>query len=93
MLFVVLPCVVWVKRRDSVRHSTRRQPLLQAACPDLSKLFKKGQQSSVPPPIIGILQMRRLTINLQSINRQNFQTQAALYTLMVVRLGMRRDNI
>ena len=28
--FTVLPCVVWVKRRDSVRHSTRRQPLLQA---------------------------------------------------------------
>ena len=26
--FVVLPYVVWVKRRDSVRHSTR-QPLLQ----------------------------------------------------------------
>ena len=25
----VLPCVVWVKRRDSVCHSTRRQPLLQ----------------------------------------------------------------
>ena len=24
----LLPCVVWVKRRDSVCHSTRRQPLL-----------------------------------------------------------------
>ena len=25
----LLPCAVWVKRRDSVCHSTRRQPLLQ----------------------------------------------------------------
>ena len=25
---IVLPCVVWVKRRDSVRHSTRPQPCL-----------------------------------------------------------------
>ena len=25
----LLPCVVWVKRRDSVCHSTRRQPLLR----------------------------------------------------------------
>ena len=32
VLFVVLPCVVWVKRQDSVRHSTRRHPLLQNEC-------------------------------------------------------------
>ena len=30
-LFVVLPCMVWVKRRDPVRHSSRRESRLERA--------------------------------------------------------------
>ena len=74
-------------------HSMKSR--LQAACPDihLSKLLKKGHQSSVPPPLFGMLQIWPLTISLQAIKRQGFQMQAALYTVAVVRLRMHRDNI
>ena len=29
MLLILVPCVVWVKRRGSVRHNTRRQTLME----------------------------------------------------------------
>ena len=74
-------------------HSMKSQ--LQAACPDihLSKLFKKGQQSSVPPPTYWNPSSKALTMSLQVIKRQSSQTQAALYTLTVVLSRMHRDTI
>ena len=49
--FVVLPCVVGVKRRDSVRYSTRHQPCLQhraAMHPELYRISTPLSNLDVP---------------------------------------------
>ena len=64
----LLPCVVWVKRRDSVCHSTRRQPLLQRWC-----AIEKSQSCEPPPCSPRLVSSRRITRG-HKIHRHDLST-------------------